>query len=241
MSFLRALRLFACLLLGAGALARAEAPTGLVFQEASHDFGRIASGRKVTHVFKGVNGGQVPLRITQVQPGCGCTSAVLGQSTVAPGGSVEIQVTFDPGAFSGPVNKSVVLHTDDPGRPLQTLGFRADVFRPLELMTKALIFDDVPRTAGGRGEVRVRSNTGRPAAIARLAVPAKPYLEAAVRMDGAEAVVEVTLRGDRLPAEVWRGADDIQIIPADPEAGPLTLTLYWTVQGAPTRSRSSHP
>jgi len=225
------------LLLLPAALGAAEGVSGLVFSPPNHDFGRIPPVRKVSHTFRGTNTGKASLRILQVQPGCGCTSAVLGQSLVQPGAAVELQVTFDPGSFTGPVNKSVVLHLDDPARPIQTLSFQAEVFRPLELLTRGLVLDDIPRTAGGRGEVRIRSRTGQPPAIKALDVPPRPYLEARLRMEGLDAVVEVTLYGDRIPAGVWRGADEIRVLPEDPDAGPLAIGVYWTVKGAPPRSK----
>jgi len=236
MTLLKPVFFLACLALPA-ALAAADAHAGLVFSPPSHDFGRIPPVRKVSHTFRGINTSKATLRILQVQPGCGCTSAVLGKSEVAPGGAVEVQVTFDPGTFTGPVNKSVVLHVDDPARPIQTLSFQADVFRPLELLTRSLVLDDIPRNAGGRGEARIRSRTGLPPVIKGLEVPPRPYLEATLRMEGLEAVVEITLYGDRIPAGVWRGADEIRVLAADPDAGPLAIGVYWTVKDAPSRTK----
>jgi len=208
----------------------------LTFPELVHDFGRIPPIRKVTHRFQALNTGDAPVRILQVRPGCGCTSVVLGQNLIPPGGRVELEVTFDPGSFQGRVNKSVVVHADDLRSPIQTVSFQAEVYRNVVLTSNAVTFDDLARDAGGRAQVRLVSQNGRAVAIRKVDTGGLAYLETTVSQDGLDAVLEVTLLASKLPLDRWRGADQIRIDPADPDVGPLTVNVYWTVQeGDPAR------
>lgn len=67
----------------------------ITFEEATHDFGDIYRGDKVTHVFKFENTGNQPLIITNVQTTCGCTATEWPREPVLPGTSASIKVNFD--------------------------------------------------------------------------------------------------------------------------------------------------
>ncbi len=216
----------------------AAAQGQLVFAEPVHDFGRVPAVRKVSHRFQAVNKGDAPVHISQVRPSCGCTSAVLGQTTVPPGGKVELEVTFDPGSFQGNVNKSVVVYSDDLRSPVQTVSFLAEVVRNITLSANAVTFDDLARDAGGRAQVRLVSRNGAPVQVRALDTGGLPWLEAATTQDGQDAVLDVTLYAGKLPRDRWRGADPIRVETTDPDVGTLTVTVYWTVEeGDPARPK----
>ncbi len=94
----------------------------IVFEEMSHDFGSFkeADGPQTT-TFKFKNTGSVPLVLSNVRASCGCTTPKWTREPVAPNGSGEIQVSYNPknrpGVFTKTVtvssnaeNPSVVLH-----------------------------------------------------------------------------------------------------------------------------------
>lgn len=83
--------------------------------------------------FKYKNTGDKPVKITAVQPSCGCTTAKLAKDVVAPGESGEIVATFHIGERVGPQTKTIHVATDDQPNEATTLTLKADVPRLLEV------------------------------------------------------------------------------------------------------------
>ena len=85
-----------------------------------YDFGRIGPDEPVTTNFTVSNSGSAPLKIDSVTTSCGCTTAQLSGQTVAPGATVDLDVTFDPQAHNGATGKFVryvYLRTNDSDQP----------------------------------------------------------------------------------------------------------------------------
>ena len=91
------------------------------------DFGEVLQQEKVSHQFEVVNDGRDTLFISRVKPSCGCTTAPLTRDVVAPGESIWIDVTFNSKKFSGAVNKTVTVFSNDPGSPQAKITFLANV------------------------------------------------------------------------------------------------------------------
>ena len=86
-----------------------EHPPVFEFDDLSHDFGDVAMGEKLTHVFHFKNVGESPLLIHSVQPSCHCT--VLKdwpKQPIPPGDSGTITAQFE-GKFAGLNSKSISI------------------------------------------------------------------------------------------------------------------------------------
>ncbi|QYA25653.1 DUF1573 domain-containing protein [Gramella sp. MT6] len=81
----------------------------ITFEESEFDFGNIAKGTSVEHVFKFTNTGNAPLVITNASSSCGCTVPTYPKNeTIAPGESSEMLVKFN-GSGNGQVTKTVTV------------------------------------------------------------------------------------------------------------------------------------
>ena len=81
----------------------------ITFEESEYDFGNIAKGTHVEHVFKFTNTGKAPLVITNASSSCGCTIPSYPQNTsIAPGETGEMTVKFN-GSGQGQVTKTVTV------------------------------------------------------------------------------------------------------------------------------------
>ncbi len=81
----------------------------ITFEESEFDFGTIAKGTNVEHVFKFTNPGNAPLVITNASSSCGCTVPTYPKNeTIAPGESGEMLVKFN-GSGNGQVTKTVTV------------------------------------------------------------------------------------------------------------------------------------
>lgn len=81
----------------------------LTIKETEFDFGKIPQGKPVTHIFNVVNKGSVPLKISNVQASCGCTTPEWErEKVVAPGETTKITVGYN-AAAEGPFTKPITI------------------------------------------------------------------------------------------------------------------------------------
>ena len=122
--------LLLAMLFVAAEMAVAAAPR-IVVEEESFDFGTILQGEKVEKVFRFRNEGDAPLLVDKVKTSCGCTAALLSASTLAPGESGEVRTSFDSTRFSGAVQKTVAIYSNDPSRAVTQLLIKGSIRQEL--------------------------------------------------------------------------------------------------------------
>ena len=86
----------------------ANAPV-MKFEFESHDFGKIKQNDKTSYQFKFTNTGKSPLIIADAVASCGCTKPEWPKTTIKPGESAEIKVTFNSAAKIGLQDKQVTI------------------------------------------------------------------------------------------------------------------------------------
>jgi len=103
---------FALLAVLSIAVAATAAPI-IEVDSADYDFGRLVGAPAITHRFIISNVGDAPLSILDVRTSCGCTATALPESELAPGESVELEVTVDLTSFGGHVSQSIYVSSND--------------------------------------------------------------------------------------------------------------------------------
>jgi hypothetical protein len=73
-----------------------------MFKDASHDFGNVPRGAQLYHRFTITNIYAVTMEITDIKPGCTCTTATPSKRVLAPRESATIDVSVDATRFTGP-------------------------------------------------------------------------------------------------------------------------------------------
>jgi hypothetical protein len=96
------------------------------------EFGSIPRGATVVHAFKFKNIGQDTLKISNVKPTCGCTTAPLSSNEIAPGQEANIRATFNSQKFNGRVTKQIFVDSSDPINPYLKVLFSATINDPLQ-------------------------------------------------------------------------------------------------------------
>lgn len=86
-----------------------EEAAKIEFEEEVFDFGDIAEGESVEHVFKFKNTGQNPLVISHAEGSCGCTVPEWPNHPIAPGEGGEIKVKFNSQGKQGEQDKTVTV------------------------------------------------------------------------------------------------------------------------------------
>lgn len=98
----------------------------LSFKENEYDFGKIAQGKPVTHVFEFVNTGKTPFTLENVQASCGCTTPVWTKDVIAPGETSKITVGYN-AANEGTFVKPVTITYN--GNVVKQIVIKGEVFK----------------------------------------------------------------------------------------------------------------
>lgn len=141
---------------------RIEIPGGTV-----HEFGTIYRGESVTHDFLVKNAGTDTLIISGVTASCGCTGTMLSTSRIVPDSASVLKVTFSSGLFSGHVQKSVLVASNDTKTPLLSLYIKSNVIQVLGFDPGSLIFN-VSADSIYRSKVMVKNLIDKPIRVLSL-------------------------------------------------------------------------
>jgi hypothetical protein len=187
--------------------APASAPAPKLWIEAMiHDFGSVDAGTPLRYSFKIRNDGTSDLQIMSVAPSCGCTSTYYDKS-LAPGAEGKITLAVEHTAgFSGKVQKSATVTTNDPMQPRFGL-------------TLQMLFKPSPnQPAAGPASMP-------PSAITKMGPfvfsPSNEWRSAVVRGESTKGVVDILIQGDK-PAHVTS---------LDPGGTAFTVTLRTVEDG----------
>jgi hypothetical protein len=71
------------------------------------------------------NTGKKDLQVKAVQGNCTCITAQANKTTVKPGESSSIRITFQPQDRTGTLQKAVTVYSNDPQNPVQRITFSA--------------------------------------------------------------------------------------------------------------------
>jgi hypothetical protein len=104
-------------------------PRLTILPNSTIDLGDLYAGDKVEHIVTVKNTGTDTLRIQNVKASCGCTSALLKNSSgvIAPGSSAQLSIVFNTKSQIGKVTKSVTITSNDSKNPTTQIRFTAYV------------------------------------------------------------------------------------------------------------------
>jgi hypothetical protein len=148
--------------------AAAASPPAIVFESETCDLGSLVQGEQPACLFAFTNAGEGELRIHQVEPTCGCTTALLSAPLLRAGDRGAIRVVFDSGNFAGEVVKEVEVRSNDPARPSLTLRIKALVEPEIDFEPRAVAFADVRAGAAMLQAVMLTNRKAEPVRILRL-------------------------------------------------------------------------
>ena len=104
------------------------------------NFGKVSAGALVRHDFVFTNTGATLLEITDVRPGCGCTTAGTWDRQVKPGKTGVIPLQFNSANFDGKVTKSATVTCNDPGKSNVVLEITGTIWKPIEVSPPMVVF-----------------------------------------------------------------------------------------------------
>ncbi|MEN6294944.1 MAG: DUF1573 domain-containing protein [Chloroherpetonaceae bacterium] len=112
-----------------------------ISNNATYDWGKVKALESVLHTVMILkNTGNEPLKIYSVSPTCGCTTAPLTKTEIAPGDTAQLPISLNISSYTGKVNKSVSVHSNDPTNRSIDISLNAYVIRPLTIFPNFLNF-----------------------------------------------------------------------------------------------------
>jgi len=105
----------------------AAAQTGLYCPDPTHDFGSIGFDFEVFHDYPLINGSDKTIDIVSCVVTCDCSRALVIDSSLAPGDTAWVRLSFSTTDYYGPSRKTVTIETSDPDAPPLELYYTAQI------------------------------------------------------------------------------------------------------------------
>lgn len=137
----------------------------------TYDWGEVKSSEsplKTKMTFKNV--GNETLKITQVKPGCGCTTAPLDKNVLQPNETATLDVTLDVKNRSGNVTKTIRVVTNEPENDTKLIYLKCDVYKPVQLFPSFLSFNRLYVGEEGTAKMTIKNLTDKPMTIKEVKV-----------------------------------------------------------------------
>jgi len=107
-------------------------------------FGTVyQTGEKVHQLITVKNVGKEKITITHVGTSCGCTAAILSDSSLNPGEQTKIKIEFNPTGYVGYVTKYIYISNSDPKNQLITVKMTGNVEYAIQSTPNNAIFNEM--------------------------------------------------------------------------------------------------
>lgn len=113
------------------------------------------------------NAGTETLKILNVKPGCGCTTAPLDKTELGPGEIATMDVTLRL-SDGGQVSKSIRIQSNDSEKENTMVILKADVFTPITVAPKYLSFRNMTVGTESKAVTTITNNTEEPIKIKNI-------------------------------------------------------------------------
>lgn len=133
-----------------------------------YDWGKInPKGKPLTAKVRIYNKGNEILKITEVKPGCGCTTAPLDKNEIEPNGYATLDITLNVNN-DGPVHKSIRISSNDIKNPNKNLALKADIVRPIGVSRRFVNFGDIEIGMEKSENLILKNNTKKDITINKI-------------------------------------------------------------------------
>lgn len=206
-----------------------QAAPAAVTPERLFEAGTVVRGEVIERTFPVRNGGDAMLRITNLESSCNCAAGHY-TNTIEPGREGYVSIRIETEDFSGPIEKSIVAHTNDPQAPAIRFTVTATVDDVILVIPgRKASLGDIPREEGTIRKFGLRSADDTLLRITGVEV-AEGYAEFEVESleEGKVAVLAVIIPPH---FEARNGSDVVHAKFAVHTSHPRMPLLYLTARG----------
>ncbi len=129
------------------------------------DFGNIYRGKKVDHKVIAKNIGNKPLELGRIDVSCGCTGTAGANTTIAPGKTGEVVITFNSTNFSGKIHKTVTINSNAANAPQTMIEFEGNVIQEIAISPAQFWFRDAEVNRPSIARVVLTNNSSEPISL----------------------------------------------------------------------------
>jgi hypothetical protein len=208
-----------------------------LFDELAKDFGSVPRGPTLTHHFRLVNNTNGPVSVAGVRVSCGCTTATVLKSRLAPGEETYLVARMDTSRFIGPRTVTIFVTFSEPSFDEVRLWVQANSRSDFQVAPDGLSFGQVKRGSTPAASVVITFYGSAAAQVIEVHSDSnyiRPVVKELRRSD-AEVAYELSarLRGD-LPVGKWY--TDIWLKTNNPSMPQVRVPLTVEVESALTVS-----
>ena len=182
------------------------------------------------------NEGNELLKITEVKPGCGCTTAPLDKNELNPGEVATLSIVFNISSYSGNVAKSISITSNDPTATRKFLEIRANIIREIILKPSTyMAFRDLQVGRSNTTTMYIKNNSKIKINFFNIhTIPEDAPLKLNIVSNfSLEPGQEMELAGTMTPKKVGYQNTKIVIETDHPDFKTLSISAYGTAVASP--------
>lgn len=126
------------------------------------DFGKIYRGKIAERIVTIKNVGTETLQLGQIQASCGCTGTVVSNTSIPPGKTGEIKITFNSTNFSDSIHKSVTINSNAVNAPQVVVQFAGYVVQEISVTPQQFWFRDAEVGRPAWATIKLINNSTEP-------------------------------------------------------------------------------
>lgn len=180
------------------------------------------------------NTGSDTLKITNVQPTCGCTNAPLRKDVLAPGESTSIMVTLAISNYDGPIHKVIRVFSNDPSKSVVELNLKATIQRDVFVSPSSFVsFTDIKVGETSKQILEINNKSNQDVTI-KLGQVSPQNLLLKIR-DG-----QLIKKGESFPLEISFTPSDpgilkgkIVLLTSNPDFPEIPIFIFGDIQKSP--------
>ena len=139
----------------------------------TYNWGKVRPGQnplKATILVRNI--GNEELHITQVRPGCGCTTAPLDKDKLKPGDTARIKVELNIGATNGNLTKSITITSNDSKDRDRIYYLKAEVIRDVQFTpSQYFTFTELRVGESAESKITIRNSSKEPIILSDFELP----------------------------------------------------------------------
>ncbi|MEI6090784.1 MAG: DUF1573 domain-containing protein [bacterium] len=192
----------------------------------TYDWGKInPKGQPLTAQIKFFNRGTDTLKITEVKPGCGCTTAPLDKNNIEPGGFATLSVTLKVSS-DGPVSKSITIRSNDQAFPVKYLILKAEITSPIGLSVPYIAMTNMNLNQETISKITIKNNTAKIVKMDSVIIEPKGLLVNIKKGTKIPANSEISLEVKFTPKEAKNMQGKISIYTNSAEQKKVDISVW---------------
>lgn len=177
------------------------------------------------------NAGSDTLKISEVRPGCSCTSSPISKNLIAPKDTASMMVSLNVGSTKGNVTKSVKIVSNDPDNSQMYLFLKADVFYPVSLAPYSyFVFNDLRVGKESTSKLTLKNNTDESLTLSNFSVNPDLFTLNVMGKKVIEPKGSFELIIKHVPQKTGVLNGSVKFNTSNPDAKEMYIQIYGTVR-----------